>query len=518
MLTAVSIPLSPFLLSVSMFLFAEGQFRKKIRLFIRNDSLWVFLLIYAAHLLWLINTSDFEWGLHDLRVKLPLLVFPVLIATSPALTINHVKYIMMAFILSVTVNSVISTAVLLLFDKAFYNIREISLFISHIRFSLMIVISISSLIYFIFSRNIIKSKTEKRIYIAVLIWLISFLFILRSFTGVFILLLLLFPILYYIKTQVKLRYLSRTVNIFTFVFVTYVIINLAYPGYLYFRKTAPDKEGLKKTTVNGNPYTHYLNSKDRENGYLIWYYLCIPELEKEWNKVSNIAFDEKDKGGYTIKSTLIRYLTSRGYTKDSLGVSKLTDKDIELIENGVANYIYGRKFGIYPRIYELIWELDKYFNGVNPSGHSFTQRFEYIKTGSSIIRDHFWFGVGTGDVPKAFHLQYVESDTPLNSKAQLRTHNQYITFFISFGLIGFLVTVFAFFYPVFKCRKKLFFVSYLSLIVLFLSMINEDTLETHIGVSLFSFLYALFIFGHDGSEKSEEITDAIKSEIAALKE
>ncbi len=514
MLTAGSIPLSNFMISLCMIAITlnwvlEGHFKEKIRLLKNNPSFWIFSVLYLAHIFWLLNTEEFNRGVHDIRLKLPLIIFPFFIATSPKLTLNHLKYILLTFVLGVTINSVISTFVFLFFDKAFYNIREISLFISHIRFSLMIVISIGILSYFIFSKEIHKSKTENFVYAIALIWLLFFLFLLRSFTGIFIFIILLIPLLFKIKSYVKKKGLNHSINLFSIAFFIFLLFNFIYPAYLYFR-TMDENKPLPKNTVNNNTYKYNLKSRDKENGYYVWRYICFDEMKKAWEQRSGFDYNKKDLKGHPLKITLIRYLTSKGLTKDSVGVWSLSEKDITLVEKGVANYIYGKKLGLYPRVYELIWEIDRYYKGKNPSGHSLTQRIEFLKNGIDIIKDNFLFGVGTGDIAIAFKEQYELNSSNLRLKSRLRTHNQYVTFFISFGFIGFLFIISAFFLPIYLNRKKLLFISYFSLTVLFLSMINEDTLETHVGVSLFSFLYSVFIFGYNENKLNVEISEAFR--------
>jgi hypothetical protein len=82
--------------------------------------------------------------------------------------------------------------------------------------------------------------------------------------------------------------------------------------------------------LSGNLYHHDFEQGLRENGHLVYVYVCEEELRQEWNKRSEIKYDD-DLNGYILGSTLIRYLASKGYRKDSVGVSKLTSDDIELI-------------------------------------------------------------------------------------------------------------------------------------------------------------------------------------------
>jgi len=163
-----------------------------------------------------------------------------------------------------------------------------------------------------------------------------------------------------------------------------------------------DFDNLEQFTASGNPYQHNTKWKQIENGYYVWLYVCPQELKKEWNRRSDIPYESKDKNGQQIKTTLIRYLTSKGFRKDSVGISKLTSEDIKNIENGIANYIYTNRYALYPKIYQTIWEIDVYRKGANPAGNSITQRWEFLKTAFSIIQNNFWFGTGTGDVQDAF--------------------------------------------------------------------------------------------------------------------
>src|SRR6056297_82232 len=42
-----------------------------------NPEVWLFVMIYLLHIIWIWNTSNYDYALEDLRKKLPLLVLPV---------------------------------------------------------------------------------------------------------------------------------------------------------------------------------------------------------------------------------------------------------------------------------------------------------------------------------------------------------------------------------------------------------------------------------------------------------
>ena len=258
-----------------------------------------------------------------------------------------------------------------------------------------------------------------------------------------------------------------------------------------------DFHDLENQTLAGNPYWHDTTNLQLENGYYTGLYICEPEMEEAWNKISMLDYKGLDNKGQELRYTLIRYLTSMGLRKDAQGVAQLKAEDIELIESGYANNIYKQRNRFKVRMYELIWEIDVYRKGGNPSGHSVTQRIEYLRTGLSIFLDHPVLGVGTGDVPAAFESKYQQNQTSLDPQWRLRAHNQWLTFAISFGSIGLILLTMAFVLPGIIQRKFGQYLFLLFFMVAFLSMFNEDTLETQAGVAFFAFFYTFLLFSPD---------------------
>lgn len=273
---------------------------------------------------------------------------------------------------------------------------------------------------------------------------------------------------------------------------------MAYLGYAVgdFYTIREDRQPDYSARTAGNrPYSHDTGRDYIENGYYVWRYICEAELRSAWNKRSTLDYDAVDLKKQEIKHTLIRYMTSLGLKKDSLGVNSLSERDVDMIESGYANSRYKDGISISDRVYELIWQLDYYFKGGNPQGHSLTQRIEFFLTGLRVFKRHPLFGTGTGDLEDEFRRQYAADDSALDGKHRFISHNQYLTVLITFGITGFIIFMYAFFYPVIKVggfRDYLFAVFF---IIIMLSMLNEDTMETHTGVTFFSLFYSLFIFG-----------------------
>jgi hypothetical protein len=499
-LLAMAMPLSPFVMSICQFVLLgnwllEGRFQKKWQIIKTRKSLLIFLSIFFVHILWLFNTSDFTYGLHDIKIKLPLLVLPLVIATSKPLDKPKINLLFHCFTGAVFIASLISTAILFQWiDRPITDRREISIFISHIRFSLLIVLTIVIYIYRILS-SLIKYQKVEWFNFVIIAWFLVFLMWLQALTGIVILAICTFVLLIIYLQKIQYHFLKIALTLFVYALPTFGVFYLINSVQKFYNVDLVDKSKLPQKTINGNYYVQDTLSKSIENGHYVWLNVCEKELQKEWNKRSNYKYWGQDRRGQSVRTTLIRYLTSKGLGKDSLGVSFLNDKDIKNVEAGMANYIFARK-GIYPRIYEVIWEFDNYLNYGSVNGHSVIQRIIYLKISSEIIKENFWFGAGTGDVQKSFDNAYKGNYSYILEDFRHRAHNQFVTFFISFGIFGFLWVVFAFFYPAFAEKKwtNFYFLSFFMIAIL--SFLNEDTLETQAGATFFSYFYALFLFGY----------------------
>ena len=513
-LLVISMPLSHFLMSIATLMLAgnwilEGQFKDKWSRLRVNKGLYIFLIFYLLFLIGLIYTSNFAYAFKDLKIKLPLFALPLIVGTTDLLTNKRTKNILLFFVAAVIAGTIISAVVYYeKFGTEISDTRGISLFISHIRFSLQIVLSIFILINYYIYEYRQTAKWEKIVYPLSIIWLGVFLLLLKTLTGL--------VILFIVSLIIGFVYARRIKHLVLKLFLVVILITIPLLGVSYITKSIAkfytvdiiDAGKLEKFTPNRNSYHHSINSTLKENGHFVDLYLCEPEMRTEWNKRSSIEYDSIDLRGHGIKYTLMRYLTSLNMTKDSLGVWSLSDEDVHYIEAGMTNYIYKKRFSLYPKIYEIVWQIDRFKQTGDPSGSSINQRLEYLKAGREIIKSHFWLGVGTGDVNDAFMAQYKKDGSLLEPKFRRRAHNQYMTFFITLGVIGFILCMVTFIYPFVFARAYNNFLALVFLLIALLSMINEDTLENHAGVTFIAIFYALFIFGikhkRDITEKRDE--------------
>lgn len=498
---AFSLPVSVFTTSVFLILLVvnwvfEGGFSSKLQILGKRRSMWFILLVYLVFLAGLLFTRDFRYAFHDLRIKLPMLLIPLVIGTSEPFGRKQLTWVLYALVAGVMVGSIASSMVLFgMIDHPYNDIREISIFVHHIRFSLLIDIAIFSLVYFLLSREFDHPPWQRVLYAMILVWLMVFLVLFQSVTGIMILVAAGFILFWIFFGNLKSLMLRWTLVVFIISGIFIGLSLLTYTAGQFSGIDEPDPDSLEMYTENGNPYVHDFSRPYLENGSYIWLYICEEELEKEWNRISSLEYRGKDMMGQDLRHTLIRYLTSLGLRKDSAGVSRLEPADIELIERGKANYIYGEKYTFNSKLYEIFWQVDVYRKGGNPSGHSVTQRINYLRAALAIFEDHFWTGVGTGDVQAAYDDYYERIHSTLSERWRLRAHNQFMTFLLTYGIFGFMLIIAGFIWPVFMEKKWGDYFMVMFLIISFCSMITEDTLETHTGVSYFAFFYALFLFG-----------------------
>ncbi len=498
----VSMPLSKYLTSASQILLAatwlaEGKFDEKWRRLKMRPQVLIFTLLFVIPLLGLLYTQDLSYGIHDIKVKLPLLLMPLVLGSIRPLDRSEMRIILGGFVVAVIVGALVSVSIMMGIGPSTYTSdRESVLFISHIRFALMVVLSVFILFHYIFDPS-----TSFRLNLCLVpcaLCLILFLFLLKSLTGVVILIIggWILTLRWVLKrNDIMIRWFA-IVGLATMPILVGFYLSGQISNFYTIRDEA---DQLDKTTVKGNPYWHDNANPMIENGYHVGWYQCEPEMREAWNQVSKLDYGGPDRKGQEIKYTLIRYLTSLGLRKDAYGISQLKPEDIKMIENGFANCIYKNPKRFSVRIYETIWEIDLYRKGANPSGHSVTQRLEYLKAGWAIFLDHPIFGVGTGDPPKAFDAKYKQVNSRLDPAWRLRAHNQLLTFLLSNGLVGFIMIITAILLPMFIERRKSKYYILMLLLVTFLSMLNEDTLETQAGVAFFAVFYCLFVFA-DGTE------------------
>ena len=494
----IALPFSNFGMSVASFwllgVWFIDQFtseRKNLRYrwakAVSSPLFWILLAAFFIHVFGLIHTENFKYAFRDLRIKLPLLLFPVVFFTARPIDGSSMRRMWLFLVLACAAAALACLSIPMgIWDRPVYNIRDISVFISHIRFSMLLVFASAVLMLWISER--------RRVWMCILLLAVNlgFLWVVESITGA--VLLVAIVLLYLISSEVSI--LNRKIRLTLRVALPLLlVIGVGWVGaltYDYFHLPEEDLSLLPEKTAGGELYVHHPENTMRENGEFIWRYIAWSEMANEWNKRSDLAYDGKDERGQELYGTLVRYLTSKGLRKDAEGVAALTQEDIRNIKRGIPSILELEHSGLRRRLDKIFFEISNVQNGGNPGGNSVTQRLEFWKAGMNIIGQRPLFGVGTGDVQDAFDASYEELRSELDPEYRLRAHNQYMTFWIAFGITGFLLLIILLFIPVGVVASERGFLFTGFCLIMALSFLTEDTLETQAGVTFFAFFASLF--------------------------
>ena len=416
----------------------------------KNKAAIVCISIFLLYIIGLFWTENYAFAMRDLRSKMPFFLFPLTLAMIKPLNMKELKAIFYMFL----AGGLLGTFFVLyaFFFREISDIRDIIWFNSNIRFGLAILMAVV-VSFWCFK----KGTTKKRYWFFVLMaWFTGMLILMESMTALCILMILLF---FFglrnvwlsphkiVKWSVFLLIIAAGVSLFLY-------LNNIYTDS--FRpKESKNPADLDTMTAHGGIYQHDTTSKQfLENGYWTRIYICEPELRESWNRRSVKDFDNADFQGYSIKSTLIRYLTGKGLRKDAEGVAALSDDDIHNIEQGIANHHYAKKSSIDARIRMTFWELYTWKELEFASEMSVAQRFEFWRAAFHTIKHNFWFGVGTGDVMDAQQNAYKEMNSLLVDPEINKTpHNHYLIVFAAFGIFGFVWFLFMLVYPGIKMKR-----------------------------------------------------------------
>lgn len=455
------------------------------------------LLIPVIFLMYLISgvvTMKYGDSFYDVKKVMFYFVFPVAFSLGKELNQRQKRYVLYIFSSSV----LLAILVALVRWKLTTNIgdfsfRNISL-ISHIRFSFQLILVIWFLIYISYVNYRKLSVSKLLILFGLTLVYLAYLGFQQSLTGIVAFVASGLFFLLYTFNQTKGEYkVPLIVGIILLVVVPVIYVRQVVRNFYKFDRV--DTENVDQVTAEGNPYTQNFNNKMVENGHFVGLYICEDEMRREWNKMSAYKYDSVGLNGYPVSSTLERYLTSKNLRKDAEGIKSLTTRDIENIENGMSNVIFQDKFSLYPRIYQTVWEYYVYTNTGNSNHQSFSQRIEFARAAITIIKEHFWLGVGTGRWKRAFAQAFKENNSKLDENLYASSHNQYLNYMVKFGVPGFLLIMFLLAYPVVKTKRYNDPLFMILLFFMIFANLADSNLESHMGSSFFFFFYCFFMTG-----------------------
>ena len=464
-----------FLLSVFSFKLADLQ--QSIR---TKKSLLFLLLFFVYYCLSIIWSSNFSIGIQDIVSKLNLVIIPIALLIKP-IDSKWLERIFTIFIWTVVSTSVFNFIHFQFFTSFGRDIRSLSMFVSHIRFSLFISFSLGLILRYIWMN---KNFWERILYFSLFCWLLFYMYYSEVLSGILGLaggfsLCLITSLLRNTKT-------TKWVYFFSFFLV---ILGGLIVSYLLSKETNPPVRTLKtypKFTKLGNAYSHDTLSKEMENGNYIYTLICDKEIDSVWPKLSTIPLNQQNLKGYQTRMVMYRYLTSKALPKDAFGLQQLTQEDIRSIENGIPSILEVRS-GIFSKIKYYFKNLNQ---SENPNGNSFLQRLEYWRVGSTLFKKHPIIGVGIGDYKSAFAEEYEKKESLLSLENRLETHQQFLSVLIATGCIGGIVFALIFYFYILQTSTNPLAIYFIG--ILLASFLVEDTLTTLAGLSFFALFYTLF--------------------------
>jgi len=466
----------------------EGDYKRKLGLLKTNKLFWIITSIYLLHLIGMFYTQDMNEGLKDLRIKLPLLFLPGLLLSTKPIAAKEFKILLYCFI----AGSFINTAWCLIYNYILHSneiARNASRFMSHIRLGMYLNVAIACCFYFVI--HAVKPML-KMLFAALIVYFVFSMYALGLASGLINLALLSICLLLFflLKQKLYIRIISLILLLITGIYA-FNFFNSILEGQLTTKNAECNVP--KKYNAAGNLCINLEISTQKENGNYVFMNIQTIELQREWAR--KFPKDSFSYNGVNLQryNVLIRYMASKGLYKDSAGLSLLNEDDVKNIQNNITNYKYPEWGFLQKRIYEFVWEYDEFINERDVNGHSLTMRLYFWKAATVIINDHVLFGVGTGDVQAELNDTYVKTHSPLSKDWYKRPHNQFITITVALGILGLLIFIFSFLYPVINLKEHLHVLFWPYFLILLVSFILEDTLETQAGLSFYAFFFALFI-------------------------
>lgn len=492
---ALFLPVSRFMVSFTQIILfvswvVDGNFRQKCIMLGQNRQAIFLMLVFpvfVAGMFWTENALDRLWL--SLVDKVPFLTLPLMAATVKPPNRVRLNFILWVFVFSVS--STAAIGLILYAIRPEMELRELSPFISHLRFGILLVMAIF-LIIWLTHRSKASRKTKMFSYFAsgvlsVFMLISGWLTALISFVSV-IGFLLLREIFQKHNTRAR-RALASMATVLSVGLAVWGLVVTARP--VFYEPPLPHIQG-NELTREGNAYWHDLQNLRRENGNPVYWFIAESELRKAWNERSAFSFDGKDfRGNANLKSTLYRYMASRGLRKDREALDTLHDYELRAIENGVPNYLHLQWPQFLIRIHQSFWEIQEYRRTGDPDGFSLAQRIELWRAAWNAFSEKPIMGWGTGGVYTAvnFGLDSIESRWEMRN---IKPHNQYLLYLITIGSIGFVTVATLIFLFIARSAAYKHLPFMLMMVILLSAMAGEDLLDFQEPTTFFLLFAVIF--------------------------
>ena len=467
----------------------EMDFERKWNRVKNNGIFWLLLSVFLMHVVGVFYSADKAAAGDDIWIKMPLLFLTVIFFTSEPLREQEWRWFLKGLVLGTALSMVWCLSYSFILHPE-VDARHTSRFMSHIRLGLYATVAIATSVWLMVSS---PNRAVKWAWIAVLLFILVSMYLLGLAGGLAILLIL--SVIYLLRLGWKQTWWIRfgSITVVTVLLGMFVVYVYRIRSEQVHPKDAPVNRPMQMN-AQGRALIHFDTTGQVENGYYVLMNIQMEDLKREWNRrVPGDSFNYAQQYNLGRYEILLRYLSSKGLMKDSVGVAALNAADVRNIQQNIPNHRYPEWSFLHKRLIELVNELEDYGKPHQVNGHSFIMRLYFAKAALMVVRDHPLFGVGTGDLQSSMNEVYSTKAFPLSEEWYKRPHNQYLSFAVTFGVIGLLLFVISLIYPYIKLRRYLNPVYTAFLLVFLISCLVEDTLETQAGLTFFAVLNTLFI-------------------------
>ena len=125
------------------------------------------------------------------------------------------------------------------------------------------------------------------------------------------------------------------------------------------------------------------------------------------------------------------------------------------------------------------------------------ERILVWKSGWDVIKNHPFFGVGTGDVKDALLEEYASKNIKYAHSRRLNAHSQYLQTYLSVGLIGFLVLVAMLAWPGILALRRKDYIYFFFILLFSMNILTESMFENQAGIVFYAFFNALLFWYSD---------------------
>ena len=218
--------------------------------------------------------------------------------------------------------------------------------------------------------------------------------------------------------------------------------------------------------------------------------LLLPEKKLRWVKIILILISTLFLFQLSSKATILLFIACVGlvflYTiKKKMIPMKIAIPIMLIVTFGIVYMVS------IPRInvrFANMFKAVEHPKEVNYQSHeSTTLRFAAYKAGTNLIKQNFWFGVGTGDMSVEMSRFYKEHNLQGAYIEHISPHNQFMRSFVMHGVFGFLSIVAVFVMMFYLAIKEKHFLLFFWAFIMLVLFNVEDILGIQDGIVYFCF-------------------------------